>query len=319
MAKTVTVIKQNQTHVTEIFKDGIKTEIVFRQLYKDPRGKSGSSPTWGMAYYNKNGKLKFNGIALYKEFDYDLPLAAYGEKVWSILGNEILEKSIRVPKIDIVEQIPGYEEIISYIVLDNDKEDLIHIKDILYNKFEREEIKQKREIYTIDEILECIKLEIEDEKKYKKIEKDIIQVLVLDAITNNGDRHSNNWGIIRNKQTNEYNLAVFDHASSFVNMFQNNSYYRNNNEWVGSYTTVGRDKGNNHIGSNGKNMIDYIAKEYPEYFNEFCDKFNSKLTEILSQIKEEKIKIDYSRLEQKMNERKGYLKQIKNREEYEYV
>ena len=302
MGKSITVIKLDQEHISELFKDGLKTEMVFRQVQRDTIGKSGSNPTWGYTYYNKDGKMKFSGIALHKEFDYDYPMAAYGEKVWSILGQSLIGESVRVPEIELVEQMPGCAEIISYRILDNDKEDMIHIKDILFNKFEREEIKAKKEIYTIDEILECVRNQIENEENYKKIEKDIIQVLLLDAVTNNGDRHVLNWGLVREEKTNNYSLAVFDHASAFVDMLEDKSYYIKSG-WANTYITVGEDRGKTNIGSDGKKVIDYIAEEYPDYFNDFYKKFNEKLPDILESIKKENMKIDFYRLQRKMQER----------------
>ena len=148
MGKSLTIIKQNQEHVTDLFENGIQTDMVFREVQRDTVGRSGGSPTWGYVYINVNGKMKFKGTALHKEYDYDYPMAAYGEKTWSISGREVLGESVRVPYIELVEQRPGQAEILSYRVMDNDTEDMIHIKDILFKKFQREEIKDKKEIFT---------------------------------------------------------------------------------------------------------------------------------------------------------------------------
>ena len=317
MAKSITVIKLNQEHVSDLFKNGLKTDMVFREIQKDTIGKSGASPTWGYTYYNEKGKMKFKGIALHKEYDYDYPLSAYGEKVWSIFGKELLNESVKVPNIEIVSNNLGQDEIISYILLDNDKEDMIHIKDLLFNKFERTEIKAKKDIFTIDDILECVKIQIGDTENFKTVEKDIIQVLLLDAITNNGDRHSQNWGLIREEKTNNYKLAVFDHASAFVNMFEDKEFFVKSG-WINTYTTVGDDIKKNNIGSDGKKIIDYISEKYPEYFEEFYEKFENKLPELLEKVEQEHMKIDFLRFKRKMQERKGYLKRVKNKGEYEY-
>ena len=285
MRKTISVIKQNQENLGEVFKNGAQTDIVFRELQRDTIGKSGSSPTWGYVYLNNNGKLKFNGIALRKEYDYDFPLAAYGEKTWSIFGKKLIGDTVRVPDIEIVEENPGYPEIISYRLMNNDKEDMIHIKDTLFNKFERDEIRRKKDILTINELLECVKLQIGDEENYKNIEKDIIHVLLLDAITNNGDRHALNWALVRDKITDKYTLAVFDHSSAFVNMFESREHFAHNG-WSTTYITVGNDSGRNTIGSDGIEVVKYISKEYAEYFEEFYEKFNPKLPEILEIIKQ---------------------------------
>ena len=107
MEKSLLVIKLEQEHASELFKEGLKTDMIFREIQRDTKGKSGSRPTWGYVYKNENGKMKFKGIALHKEYDYDYPLAAYGEKAWSIFGKEVLEKSVRVPNIERVYQSKG--------------------------------------------------------------------------------------------------------------------------------------------------------------------------------------------------------------------
>jgi len=316
LRKTITIIKKEQENKSEMFKNGFDTDVVFREIQKDTIGRSGSSPTWGDVYYNNNGKLKYKGVALYKEYDYDFPKAAYSEKIYSIFAKEMLGDRVRVPNIDIVEQKQGYEGIISYRLMDNNKEDMIHIKDTLFNKFERDEIKAKKSVYTIDEILECVKIQINNEENYKEIEKDIIHVLLLDAVTNNGDRHALNWALVREEKTNKYTLAVFDHSSAFADMIEYRGF--TGNGWSTTYTTVGRDKGRHDIGSEGKAVIEYISKEYPEYFDEFCDDFVAKLPGILELINQEDMKIDFNRLSNKMGERRHFLKKLKNRGEIEY-
>lgn len=317
MTKSITISKLNQPNLIEMPEKNIETEMVFREVQKDTVGRSGGNPTWGYVYENKEGQLEFKGIALHKDYDYDYPMSAYGEKVWSIFGKEILGDSVRVPEIDIVEQNPGYEEIISYRLMDNDREDMLHIKDTLFNKFERDEMKAKKDIYTIDELLECVKLEINDEENYKQIEKDMIQVMLLDSVTNNGDRHALNWGLVRKEKTGKYSLAVFDHASAFIDMFEDKSYFLVNG-WASTYITVGKDNGKHHIGSDGENVVEYICEEYPEYFDEFVDGFNEKLPGILEKIKQEKMKINYSRFELKIGKKRNFLNKLKNRGELEH-
>jgi len=318
LKKTITIIKQEQKNVSDIFTQGVDTDLLFRELQKDTIGRSGSSPTWGYVYSNKNRELKYKGIALHKGYDYDYPLAAFSEKAWTIFGNELLADSgVRVACVEIVEQKPNYEEIISYRLMDNYKEDMIHIKDTLFNKFERDEMKAKKGIYTIEELLESVKLQIEDNDNYKKIEKNMIRVLLLDSITNNGDRHALNWSLVRDKKSDEYSLAVFDHSSAFVNMIERSDFAARNG-WSTTYITVGNDRERTHIGSEGKKIVEYICKQYPEYFDEFCDKFEAKLPTILELIKQEQMKIDFNRLSSKMEEKKRFMRRLKNRGEIEY-
>lgn len=317
MRKSITIIKQNQKHTVDIFVNGIKTEMLFRELQRDTIGKSGSSPTWGYVYSNHNGKLKYEGVALHKEYDYDIPFAAYAEKTWSIMGKKLLGESVRVPDIDVVEPSSGDEEIISYRLLDNDKEDMIHLKDTLFNKFERDEIRSKKDIYTLDELLECVRLQIQNEEDYAKIEKDMIDVLLLDAVTNNGDRHGFNWGLVRDKDTNQYSLAVFDHSSAFVSMFEEREFCVTRG-WNTTYITVGNDKGRTYIGSLAENVVRYISEAYPEYFKEFTDRLEKELPGILEEIKEEGMKIDFNRLSRKLEEKKRFFVKLRDRGELEY-
>lgn len=314
MSKTISIIKQGQTDSEEILKSDMQTDIIFQEIQRDTVGRSGSSPTWGKVYINDNGRPKEKGIGLRKEYDYDFPLAAYGEKAWSIFGRELLGDTVRVPDIDVVEKNPGYPEIISHRLMDNDGEDMIHIKDTLFNKFERDEIKAKKSIYTIDEILECVKIQIDNEENYKKIERDMIRVLLLDGVTNNGDRHALNWALVRKEKPNEYSLAVFDHASAFVDMFENRAWVLGNG-WSSTYITVGNDRGRHTIGSDGKVVVEYISKEYPEYFEEFCEDFDAKLPGILELIKQEDMHIDFRRLCDKMSDKKRFLKKLRSRGE----
>ena len=59
--------------------------------------------------------------------------------------------NVRVPDIDIVEQRKNNLGLISYRILDGDKEDLIHIRDLLYHKYERQEMKERKRDF-IDQI-----------------------------------------------------------------------------------------------------------------------------------------------------------------------
>lgn len=317
MKKTITIIKKDPPNISDSFNGKIETDIIFQELQRDTIGKSGSSPTWGDVYLNQNGKLEYLGIALHKGYDYDWPKAAYGEKAWSIMGKALLDGKVRVPNIDIVEDKSRNEGIISYRLMNNDKEDMIHIKDTLFNKFEREEIKSKKDIFALNEILECVKLQIGNEENYGEVEKGIINVLMLDSITNNGDRHALNWALVRDKITNRYELAAFDHSSAFVDMFEDKSYILGRG-WNSTYITVDDNKKKNYIGNDGEKILRYISKTYPEYFEEFCDNFDEKLPSILEKIRKENMKIDFNRLVKKLEEKKRFLKKLRDRGELEY-
>ena len=320
MIKSIKIIKENEPDITKEWeeqKDIENIDMVFRKVRKDYVGKSSSNPTWGYVFNVRQGKLKLNIDAegLYKEYDYDAPNASYAEKIVSIIGRKVLYNT-RVPKVDIVMERPKEPSIISYKLMDNDKEDMFHISDLMFYKYERDELAEKKNIFTIEDILECTKEQVKDTKNYNIIEKSIIHTLLLDAILNNGDRHNNNWALVRDKQTNFYELAIFDHSSSLTDMIEEKRHFTYNG-WVGSYVTVD-DNSKIRKGSVGKSIIEYIARNYSEYFDEFADIFNEKLPGILKEIKGEDLPIDIRRLENRLNERNRLLNKIKSREEFEY-
>ena len=310
MGKTIKIIKRG-----EEIDNTINANIVFKEIQRDTIGKSSANPTWGEVYEDEDGKKIYKGIGLYKEYDYDIPQAACSEKVWSILGKNILT-DIRVPNIDVVEEQKGDYGAISYRLLDNDTEDLIHIRDILFHKFEREDLKKKRDMFQIGDILECINKQVNNPENYKKIEKNVIQTLLLDSITNNGDRHSNNWALIRNKKTNKYELAVYDHASSFVDMFKEKKHFTVRG-WVGSYIVTDERQRRCGIGASGEELIRYISANYREHFEDFCIQFDANLDKSIDEISKLGLPIDIVRLKNKLNERRRFLKSLTKTEKGE--
>lgn len=311
MIKTIERIKKGED------KEKITTDLLFEEIQPDTVGRSASNATWGKVYSNDNGNKKEIGIALYKEYDYDYPNAAKCEKIWSIIGRELLSDELRVANVDIVKGKGGYEEIISYRLMNNDREDMIHIGSLLYKKFQREEIKAKKNIFSIDEILECIKTQVTDQENYKEIEKAVIHILLLDAITNNPDRHPLNWALVRDEKTNRYAMGVFDHSVALKDMLEPEPIAIRG-IWTSTYIAVGKDFGKTNIGSIGDTIVKYIADKYPEYFEDFYDRLEKKLPNILKKIQEENLKIQYKRLEMRLQQKKSYLRKIKDRGEIEY-
>ena len=230
------------------------------------------------------------------------------------MGKNLISTA-RVPDIDVVEESRNNPGLISYKILDNDEEDMFHIRDLMFYKYEREELEEKQDIFTIEDILECVKVQIRDDENYKKVERSMIHTLLLDSVMNNGDRHSNNWALVRNKNTNWYELAIFDHSISLIDMIEEKTFYTYDG-WVSSYVTVNENNRNAiRKGGIGNDIVKYISKNYREYFEEFCNIFNEKLPNIIGQIKEENLPIDMRRLEKKLHERKHYLDVIRDREE----
>lgn len=317
MVKTIKIIKENEQHLTDHLDDYIKVDVVFRKIRKDYVGQSSSNPTWGYVFNVRNGKLKLNidPDGLYKEYDYDTPNASYAEKISSIMGRSVLDNT-RVPKVDVVIEKPKEPSIISYKLMNNDKEDMFHIRDLMFYKFDRDQLSEKKNIFTIEDILECVKQQIGDEENYKEVERSMLHTLLLDAVMNNADRHNNNWALVRDKETGKYELAIYDHSSSLVDMLEDQRNCTHEG-WVGSYITLD-DNAKLRKGSLGKDLIKHISKNYPEYYDEFVDRFNEKLPDILKEIKEENLPINTSRLEMKLKQRSSFLNKMKDREELEY-
>lgn len=315
MIKKIKIIKKNQQNLTNHLEEYKVVDIVFRILSEDTIGKSSSNPSWGYVFNVRNGKLKLNidPYGLYKEFCGDNEDAAYAEKIFSIIGQEMLPDT-RVAKTEVVSDcFPIKPATISYKLMDNDKEDMFHISDLMFYKYEREEIQKKKDVFTIEDILECIKVQVRNEENYNKIEKSVIHTILLDSVLNNADRHNNNWALVRNKETNQYDLAIFDHSVSLIDILEENKRATYNG-WTRTYIST-RENGESSMGNE---IIEYIYKNYNEYFNEFVDRYNEKLPAIIDKIKGEELPIKVMRLEMKLNARNIFLQREKRKEEFEY-
>lgn len=277
---------------------------IFLKLFRDPQGNSGSNPTWGDYYkYSKSEILKF-GRGVYKSMDYDAPLASYCEKLWSLLGKKVfhsepnpISKNLRIPHITVVkDEKSGERGAISHIILNNDKEDLIGINTILFHKYDRQALDKMRSVVVFDDLLYCLHEQIPDEENYKEVEKQIIQVLLLDAVTNNVDRHTKNWSLVRDKETNHYTLGVFDHGSSFVDLISQNEFARQNNYWSITYTKIDHVTQTMGIGDSGEKIVRYLVDRYPEIAQEFNDALSKALPEFQQYLVDAPSNIDVKRI-----------------------
>lgn len=289
---------RKSSHIT--FTEFLKTlphgykGMVFREVEKDPIGKSGSNPTWVSSYLYDSSKSYYNEeeitfddetkttkrMALYKEFDYDEPRAAYAEKIWSVLGKSILPRC-RVPDIDLVYNPDnGREQVetISYRLLDKPTEDLILMSVVLDFKYANQK-REMRRYCKIEELLECVKegRYYKDEENYIQLEEDIIHATLLDCISNNGDRHPDNWGIVVNKINGEHRLALFDHSNCFRNIIMPQIGMASYN-WCSTYFTLDENyKSTKYLsGENGNKIIKYIYEKYPQYVESFMKNFDDR-------------------------------------------
>ncbi len=289
------------------------TGLIFYEIEADSLGGSGGNPTWGYVYKyfgneeKEEDKLVGVGEAIYKEYDYDYPYDAYCENIYSALGKHTLTKA-RVPKIDVA--IPNKSNdptTISYCVFDSESEEMFEIKDFLYNKFDNDELREKQNIISIKDILECIKISIDDDENYKEIEEGVIQVLALDSIANNPDRHPNNWSIIRNIETGKYELAIFDNSRSFYHMVQ--KYDKNNSKWSPSYV-ITEERKRNGLGDFGDKVLKYLSRDYKEYFDRFMLKFMNELPRFYKDLDEMPYSVDKKNIKKEIDDKLRYIRKL---------
>ena len=127
----------------------------------------------------------------------------------------------------------------------------------------------------LDGSIQKINKHMEEQKSnYAHLEKGIIHTALLDAITNNLDRHLSNWAIIRDKNTGKCSLAVFDNTLSFINM-SSSKPFSINGKWAESSIHI--DPTKKHTSQ--REVCEYIARNYPEQFANFIDIMKEKLPE----------------------------------------
>ena len=138
------------------------------------------------------------------------------------------------------------------------------------------------------------KVYIKKEENYKEVEKSIIQTTVIDLMTNNIDRHLNNWALIRNKKTDWYILGIFDHATSFFNMatrtenpFLSQQYLKEN--WANSSVLLGDKADERTRSTSGIKLFKYIMDNYREYVIEILQRLNNVLPNFENTISYESI------------------------------
>lgn len=240
----------------------------------------------GDKYLNiKKVKYQKNGIAIYKEPDYDYNLGPYSEKIWSIIG-KIMLPNCKVPEIDIIRDtsvaynVPGT---MSYSIVNKENEDMTDFRTILrYYGMSDEDMKKQDDTLYIEELLGYIKEFVKDEENYKTLEEDIIRTILLDCITNSFDRHPDNWALIRDEHTGKYKLGLFDNTVSFVNIIFSRPGVVNKENWGKVFIRVKDNNGK--ISCMANDVIIYINKTYPEYTRKFSKDLEYNLEKINNEI-----------------------------------
>lgn len=253
------------------------TNTLYVQKFAEDTVGTTFGASWVYVFSEKHDKK----VALYKPLDYDEPLGAYAELLYSNIAQLCFNNiKIRVPKINLVIENNNVG-ILSYSIVDRITEDLIHIEALMSYKYKKNP-KQQRNIFTlgISDIFESVLHEVHDEKNFIELQKSIIFTILLDSFTNNVDRHQKNWGLVRDKTSNYYELAIFDNVKSFINMFYHRAGYKNSDLWAITY--------NGTISSLeievGNQACAFIKKEYPEYFCEFITNLKTSKEIFISDI-----------------------------------
>ena len=195
--------------------------------------------TWCNTYSYNQGNLENHRIAIYKEYMFDYPSAAHSEKLTSLMGKTMLD-NCRVPDIDIVNNLNAkyyqdYPNVLSYQLLDTNIEEFHDMHSIAFSRFTRGEI-NNYPFLSIEELMECLRNVIKDDTNYEEVKKSFVELIIFDSITNNPDRHLNNWALVRSKNTNQYSPAIFDHSTSFANMVFDTISFQS--RWAPSHLTT---------------------------------------------------------------------------------
>lgn len=234
--------------------------ILYVQKFAEDTVGTTFGASWVYVFNEKHDRK----IALYKPLDYDEPLGAYAELLYSHITKLCYSNlKLRVPDIHLASENSTLG-LLSYSIVDRITEDLIHIESLIPYKYTTETLKK---FFTlgINDILECIEHEIHNKENFAEVKKAVIFTVLLDAFTNNVDRHGKNWGLIRDKHSDYYELAIFDNVKSFINMFFNRAGYKNSTLWAIQYNgTASSSKL-----ETGNQIAEFIKKTYPEYFEEF--------------------------------------------------
>ena len=267
------------------------------------------NPTWGDLYQYTGHEMYYKGTCIFKEMDYDAPNSAYAEKLWSLLGKRVL-KTCRIPDITLVKD-KRYKEtgLMSHIILDNSTEDLNDMKTLLFYKFDRQTLDNFKSVIHIRDLLECIHFQVQDVDNYKKIETQIVQTLLLDSVTNNADRHANNWSLVRDKQTNQYTVGLFDHGSSFVDMISSKNGATING-WTSSYIKVNTSPSRTGMGDLGDKLVRYLFVNFPDASKEFLRNFNNELEYFYQDIESAPSNINQKRLKQNFSIKQKYMNEL---------
>ena len=290
--------------------------LIFKTIDRDAIGRSAGNPRWGRVFEYKDGEISQDcKIAIYKEADFDEPDGPYAEQMWSTFAKYMIPEC-KIPEIDIVEDkgFLGYPGVISYSIVDKDKEEMSDIRTVLrFNGVaESDMVKNDDRIY-IEDLLKYVKEFIGNEENYKEVEAQIVKTILLDCITNTFDRHPDNWALVCDMESGKYTLGLYDNTISFINMLNSRPGVVDRENWGRVFITV-KNK-SNRLTDMANEVIEYIYDKYPQYFKQFFETLDNNLDKFYEEIGQDK----YKNIVNGLNKKKSYMKKVMNKDrEYDY-
>lgn len=181
---------------------------------KDNVGQSGGNAQWCYIYDCNNGIVEYDGVAIHKCVDGDVPNHNYNEMIFSIWSKLIFSDNanIRTPRIVLVRNLDIPEDkpaVLSYNIVqreqteEQDVEEVIIMKTAAFNVMERQDIHNNR--LHLSAILDAVKIQV---MKKVKLEKNKSKNKIKDAIL----------GAKIAKQTGESNIEISDEQEELLNL-----------------------------------------------------------------------------------------------------
>lgn len=179
-------------------------------------------------------------------------------------------------KIELAKDISGNIGVLNYLFINTESEE--HMDAVGYLNIHNDD---RTTYYKISNIKKCL------DSLDKKLFRDFIKIMIFDALVGETDRHEENWGIIKSK--NSYRLApLYDNGCNLLRDFKNEDYAQKFYDGIKSFDS--------HI-KKSETIIykEDIPKKYKhfeliEYLNSLYNEEVQKEIDNLDKLTESKIK-----------------------------
>lgn len=245
----------------------------FKKYYQETRGTN--EKEWVLSPKNE--------LCLYKQTqikdDNTSTNAHYAERLYSEVANLLWVKCAKTELVKINKQ----KGIISYYFL-KDNEELIDFTALIQNirqDFIPKSLKCKKtgEHYSIELILESVKAVVFEREEYKKIRKNIIELIILDSLCDHYDRNPSNIALIRNYNNHlnkQFSLSpIYDNGTCLymslpIEIAKNYLEMKNGIETLDN-NIISKIGFSNTRGTSYQQLLEFIFKNY---FNDTLDIVN---------------------------------------------